>query len=113
MTISITLPARARAQLVAEGIRINRGERTVLDGVDLTVTPGTRRGVVGENGRGKSTLLHVLAGACGCGANLAGAMDLGATARRQSVEVPLMTGATPSEVERCAHHHTVFFLLDL
>ncbi|WP_026401162.1 ABC-F family ATP-binding cassette domain-containing protein [Actinomadura rifamycini] len=61
-TLSITLPARARAQLVADGIRVARGGRTVLDGVTLTVSPGARWGIVGENGRGKTTLLHVLAG---------------------------------------------------
>ncbi|TDC42606.1 ABC-F family ATP-binding cassette domain-containing protein [Actinomadura sp. KC345] len=63
MTISITLPARARAQLTAENVRVVRGGRTVLDGVDLTVSPQARWGVVGENGRGKTTLLHVLSGA--------------------------------------------------
>ncbi|MFG2090199.1 MULTISPECIES: ABC-F family ATP-binding cassette domain-containing protein [unclassified Spirillospora] len=63
MTISITLPARARAQLTAEGIRVVRGGRAVLDGVNLTVSPQARWGVVGENGRGKTTLLHVLSGA--------------------------------------------------
>ncbi|MFB4311674.1 ABC-F family ATP-binding cassette domain-containing protein [Actinomadura sp. GTD37] len=63
MTISITLPARARAQLVAEGIRVVRGGRAVLRDVRLSVSPGARWGVVGENGRGKTTLLHVLSGA--------------------------------------------------
>ncbi|GAA0580838.1 ABC-F family ATP-binding cassette domain-containing protein [Actinomadura livida] len=62
-TLSITLPARARVQLTAEGVRVVRGGRTVLDGVDLTVSPQARWGVVGENGRGKTTLLHVLSGA--------------------------------------------------
>ncbi|MFC7535497.1 ABC-F family ATP-binding cassette domain-containing protein [Actinoplanes sp. GCM10030250] len=62
MSLSITLPARARAQLVASQIRVVRGGRPVLDGVDLAVSSGTRWGVVGENGRGKSTLLQVLSG---------------------------------------------------
>ncbi|MDR7280906.1 ATP-binding cassette domain-containing protein [Catenuloplanes atrovinosus] len=35
---------------------------TVLRGAGLSVTPGSRWGIVGENGRGKSTLLAVLAG---------------------------------------------------
>ncbi|GAA1078458.1 ABC-F family ATP-binding cassette domain-containing protein [Nocardiopsis metallicus] len=35
----------------------------MLSGVDMTVTPRSRWGVVGENGRGKSTLLHILTGA--------------------------------------------------
>ncbi|WP_051871627.1 ATP-binding cassette domain-containing protein [Streptomyces sclerotialus] len=58
-----TLPARARAQLTASDVRLVRGGRPVLTGVDMTVSPGSRWGVVGENGCGKSTLLHVLAGA--------------------------------------------------
>ncbi|MFT2015386.1 ATP-binding cassette domain-containing protein [Streptomyces sp. 796.1] len=59
---TLALPARARAQLTCADIRVERGGRTVLHDVELTVSPGTRCGVVGENGRGKSTLLHVLAG---------------------------------------------------
>ena len=38
------------------------GRHTVLQGVNLAVTPGTLVGIVGENGAGKSTLLHILAG---------------------------------------------------
>ncbi|MFE7765833.1 ATP-binding cassette domain-containing protein [Streptomyces sp. NPDC057438] len=57
------LPARDRAQLTCAGVRVDRGGRTVLFDVGMTVSPGSRWGVVGENGRGKSTLLHVLAGA--------------------------------------------------
>lgn len=36
---------------------------------------------------------HFPAGTCGCGADLAGAVDLGVTARHQQIEVPLMTAA--------------------
>lgn len=39
-----------------------RGSTRVLHGVDLVVTPASRIAIVGENGRGKSTLLHVLFG---------------------------------------------------
>ena len=56
------VPEEEHAQLVARGIRLVRGPRTVLDGLDLTVTSTTRLGVVGENGRGKSSLLGVLSG---------------------------------------------------
>jgi macrolide transport system ATP-binding/permease protein len=59
---AIALPARDRAQLTCVGVRVQRGGRTVLSGVEMTVSPRARWGVVGENGRGKSTLLHVLAG---------------------------------------------------
>ncbi|MFF6783357.1 ATP-binding cassette domain-containing protein [Streptomyces sp. NPDC012510] len=60
---ALTLPARDRAQLTCAGVRVDRGGRTVLHDVEMRVSPGSRWGVVGENGRGKSTLLHVLAGA--------------------------------------------------
>lgn len=55
-------PAGARAHLRAEGIRVVLGDRVVLPGVDTTVSAGSRLAIVGENGRGKTTLLHVLAG---------------------------------------------------
>jgi len=42
-----------------EGVRVVRGERIVLDDVDLTVHVGQRLGIVGPNGAGK--LLAVLA----------------------------------------------------
>ncbi|TXH52611.1 MAG: ATP-binding cassette domain-containing protein, partial [Burkholderiaceae bacterium] len=54
--------ARSRPQLVTSGVRVERGGRQVLTDISIAVTAGTRLGVVGENGRGKSTLLHVLAG---------------------------------------------------
>ncbi|WP_188193616.1 ABC-F family ATP-binding cassette domain-containing protein [Nonomuraea sp. SYSU D8015] len=62
MSPLIALPARARAHLNATDLHVSRGGRPVLTGVDVTVSPGDRLGVVGENGRGKTTLLQVLAG---------------------------------------------------
>ncbi|RAY12109.1 ABC transporter ATP-binding protein [Actinomadura craniellae] len=62
MSAITALPARARAHLNAIDLYLARGGRPVLTGVDLTVSPGDRLGVVGENGRGKTTLLQVLAG---------------------------------------------------
>jgi macrolide transport system ATP-binding/permease protein len=55
-------PARHRAQLIASDISVMLGATPVLNHVDLTVTPASRIAIVGENGRGKSTLLHVLDG---------------------------------------------------
>ena len=55
-------PARDRAQLVLSDVSLTRGTRRVLAHVDLTVGPASRIAVVGENGRGKSSLLNVLAG---------------------------------------------------
>jgi ATPase subunit of ABC transporter with duplicated ATPase domains len=50
------------SSLVVRGVTVRRGVAVVLDGVDLTVGPQSRVGVVGPNGVGKSTLLRVLAG---------------------------------------------------
>ncbi|WP_344231598.1 ABC-F family ATP-binding cassette domain-containing protein [Kribbella hippodromi] len=41
---------------------MTRGITRVLNQVDLTLSPSSRVAIVGENGRGKSTLLQVLAG---------------------------------------------------
>ncbi|MCY1143285.1 ATP-binding cassette domain-containing protein [Actinoplanes sp. Pm04-4] len=46
----------------AEGLRVVRGDRVVLDGVDVTLNSKSRLAVVGPNGSGKTTLLQVLLG---------------------------------------------------
>ncbi|MFO6454139.1 MULTISPECIES: ABC-F family ATP-binding cassette domain-containing protein [unclassified Aeromicrobium] len=56
------LPARRRAQITVSDVSVTRGGHPVLQHVDLTVSPTSRLAIVGENGRGKSTLLHVLTG---------------------------------------------------
>ena len=39
------------------------GRHTVLDGIDLTIGPGEKIGILGRNGAGKSTLIRILSGA--------------------------------------------------
>jgi ABC transport system ATP-binding/permease protein len=43
-------------------VSLTRGDRLVLDHVDLGIGPGERVGIVGPNGSGKTTLLQVMAG---------------------------------------------------
>ena len=48
--------------LVARSVTRHHGAQVVLQDVSVSVTPGTRLGLVGPNGIGKSTLLRILAG---------------------------------------------------
>ncbi|MFG3643964.1 ATP-binding cassette domain-containing protein [Micromonospora sp. NPDC047762] len=50
------------AHVRATDVTVNRGSRRVLTDVSVTVSARSRVAVVGENGRGKTALLHVLAG---------------------------------------------------
>lgn len=51
-----------RTHLRAEALSVMRGTRTIFTDLSLTLSAGERLFVVGENGRGKTTLLHTLAG---------------------------------------------------
>ncbi len=48
--------------LIAENISLSRGEKTLLDSVDLTITQGDKIAMVARNGSGKSTFLRILTG---------------------------------------------------
>ncbi|MEV7520609.1 ABC transporter ATP-binding protein [Streptomyces sp. NPDC091371] len=50
-----------RHDLEFESVSFRHGDRTVVDGVTLSVPQGQRLAVVGPSGAGKSTLLHLLA----------------------------------------------------
>ena len=50
------------SNLILDRIGVVRGERRVLDGVDVTFQAGRLAAVIGANGAGKSTLLSVAAG---------------------------------------------------
>lgn len=47
--------------LVAEGLTLSYGDRTIIDALDLQIAPGKITTIVGANGCGKSTLLRSLA----------------------------------------------------
>ncbi|WP_202865321.1 ABC-F family ATP-binding cassette domain-containing protein [Ornithinimicrobium sufpigmenti] len=56
------IPAGAAAHIRADGVHVTLGDRRVLSDVDLVLSARSRLAIVGENGRGKTTLLRVLAG---------------------------------------------------
>jgi len=93
--VSTVIERSTRAHLAASDLHVARGGRPVLTGVDITVSAGDRLGVVGENGRGKTTLLQVLAGTL--------APDTGSVRRAGTVgvagqEIPAPAGRTVGDL---------------
>ncbi len=51
---------RTRELIVAKNIAKTMGQRQLFSGVDVTLSPGTKLGLIGANGSGKTTLLRLL-----------------------------------------------------
>ncbi len=62
MGSSRTLTVHAPSGLVIAGVGKRWGKTTILDGIDLSLAPGTVTWISGGNGAGKTTLLRVVAG---------------------------------------------------
>ncbi len=58
---------KTRKLLVANSVSKSVPGKKLFSGVDITLSPGTRIGLLGRNGCGKSTLMRILAGAAGQG----------------------------------------------
>ena len=48
---------------IAKSYPLPRGEKVVLDDVNITFRPGENMGILGLNGAGKSTLMRIIGGA--------------------------------------------------
>ena len=53
---------KTRRLMELQGLSFGIGGRTLFQGLDFILTPGTRVGLVGPNGSGKTTLLRLLSG---------------------------------------------------
>ncbi|RBO93821.1 ABC transporter ATP-binding protein [Nocardia puris] len=57
--MTVTTPAAAH-QLTAQNVTLGYGERVIVDGLSVDITPGVITTVIGPNGCGKSTMLRSL-----------------------------------------------------
>ena len=56
---------KTRKLLEAQGLTKAYGDRVLFSGLDIVLSPGSRLGLLGRNGCGKSTLMKIIAGAEG------------------------------------------------
>ena len=76
----------SRPVLSVSGLRVERGGRPVLDGLDLDIRPGEFVALMGANGAGKSTLFRALLGLLEPGSTVTGTM----TVHRLGEDIALM-----------------------
>lgn len=57
-----TVPETGASGLTVDGVCKHWGKATILDGIDLSLAPGTVTWISGGNGAGKTTLLRIIAG---------------------------------------------------
>ena len=50
-----------QAVLAAKNLTVKIEEKTILSDVNISFTPGKRTAIIGPNGRGKTTLLNLIA----------------------------------------------------
>lgn len=53
---------KTKRLLTLHGVAKSMGDKRLFEGLDLTLTPGRRLGLVGVNGSGKTTLLRLMSG---------------------------------------------------
>jgi branched-chain amino acid transport system ATP-binding protein len=63
MTGSKNTAAAGGSGLIVKGLRVLRGEKEVIHGIDLEIAPGRVTALLGPNGAGKSSLVLAIAGA--------------------------------------------------
>lgn len=71
------------------------GQRTAVDGIDLTVQPGQIVGLLGPNGAGKTTTLNMICGLLPPGS---GSVDICGLPAGRSREARALLGLVPQEV---------------
>lgn len=70
-------PVSSVSPLCVDGLSVQIAGTRVLTDISFTVSPGQRVGLIGENGSGKSTVLHAVHGSLPTGATTAGTVDVG------------------------------------
>jgi zinc transport system ATP-binding protein len=83
----MALPHDASALISARGLKLSRGGRDILTGVDIDIAPGEIVTVIGPNGAGKSMLVRSLLGL--------ERLDAGSVQRRE----PLVIGYAPQRFD--------------